>query len=181
MPFGDKLVHILLAFSPRVCIMHCMAKRVGAQPTTAQIIGQRLLDARLEGGLTQTAVAMRLVQWMPQSYSPHSSAIHRVEKPTSGDPDIYMIAALARVYHRTFNEIAPELMVDAHKMRVVLEEVVDLTGCAPWELNPQPADSRSVAVQGSFFEDDWSSGGSSEPPVVIDLRDHVMGLARLAS
>lgn len=47
--------------------------------------------------------------------------------------------------------------------------LIDLTECAPSELNREPAGSHVHAGQGSLF-DGWDSGGSSVPPrVVIDL------------
>jgi transcriptional regulator with XRE-family HTH domain len=36
--------------------------------------------------------------------------------------------------------------------------------CAPWELNPEPAEYHADAAQGSLFDDDWESGGSLTPP-----------------
>lgn len=146
-----------------VCIMLCMAKRVGPQ-TTAQLIGKRLLVARTEEGLTQSQAAMRLAQWMPSNYSPHSSTISRIETAASGEPDVYLIAALARVYHRQFEDIAPELLEDADRMRLLLNEVVDLRGqefthraCNQWagSQDPLPFDDFDLRL-------------------VIDLRDHVV-------
>ncbi len=146
--------------------MHVMASR-----NHQNRVGRRLKAARLKTGMTQDDAAVALRGILPPSRRPTGSQISRIESGAIKEPQVYVVAALARVYKKPLNEIAPELLGEAIAVKALLRDVVDLTECAPWELNPQPADYRSVAVQPSFFDDDWDTGGSSEPRIVIDLRD----------
>lgn len=132
--------------------MLCMAKRVGArrltdeQQATAVRIGKRYEDRRAELGLTQTGAANRLARHMPTNYSQHSSTVSRLERGLHW-PDVYVAAALARAYGKTLEEMAPELVPEAQRMGMFLAAVVDLTECAPWELNPQPAERDALPGQ----------------------------------
>ena len=111
-------------------------------------LGERITIARKRVGATQDAVA--------EICDTTRQQVSKWERGTAV-PDLVQALVMARYLKTDLQWLIEDLAIDL---------------CAPWELNPQPADCRSVAVQRSLFDDDWDSGGSSEPRLVIDLRDH---------
>lgn len=163
--------------------MMCMAKRVETQIlTTAKIIGQRLFDAReaLEPKMTQTDAAWELARIIPWS-KPHSSTISRIEK--GGSSNIYLVAALARIYNKTLAEVAPEYVHHAQTMYHVLEDVIDVSDkgernsrCSSVEqldLFSSTVQAADVRIGGVLWELSDRLSGNTSVNVENDVRSRV--------
>lgn len=138
--------------------MHGMAQRSISSPAL-RAIGNRVRKARQQRRLSQDDLAFELRLRLPRTNKISGPMVSMIEKGAVA-AGLETIAGIAVVLDLRLDELAPEYVDDARRLR----EVIDMA-CAPWELNPQPADYRSVAGQIERLFDDtpWCSGGSSAP------------------
>lgn len=110
---------------------------------TRKALGKRVRRARLREGYTQETLAGEIRRRWP-TYKTTGSIISRVEAgliETSAET----LAALSVVLDEPLEDLAPEYVDTALDLRTVFD-----LACAPWELNPQPAESEAAPVQLAF-------------------------------
>jgi transcriptional regulator with XRE-family HTH domain len=104
-------------------------------------LGDRCREAREKLGISQDEAAFRLREILPPGRRPGSgSIIGRIESGIIKRPEPYVIAALAKVYGVHMTDLDPIMAAEAAQILIVLTE------CAPWESNPEPADSLLCAA-----------------------------------
>lgn len=102
-----------------------------------QQMGMRLRDARKRAGYTREGAAERANRLLPQRHQGLAPVtITRYENGSIKEPSTAVLVALAQVYGARLDEISPELAEDAAAMASLLSRA-----CAPWDSNPEPADS----------------------------------------
>jgi hypothetical protein len=115
------------------------------------------LETRRERlGVSYAKVHLRVFSILGEDYTPSIETLRRYhDDNASGDPDPFVLGALCEIYGLSLVDVAPETaryLLKIGRRLPAWVGMIDLTECAPWELNPQPADSHAAAGQLSLLE-----------------------------
>lgn len=101
-------------------------------------IGSKLRTARKKVGYTREQATDRANKLLPEGRQFAYATLTRIENGAIKEPSLLTLAALARVYKIELSDIDLDLRDEARQVADLFDRA-----CAPWESNPEPADSDS--------------------------------------
>lgn len=107
-------------------------------------VGQKLYDARQRRGYTREFATAAANEHLPSSKQFVPTTLTRIESGKIAHTDSAAVAALVRVYRMQLKDIDIDLRDEAAQLADLFTKA-----CAPWESNPEPADSRHDMARAS--------------------------------